>query len=79
LISTWLTSIVGAATYALLALTTPGPISPDWTLGIACGLGGLVGGYLGARIQPRLPQATLRTLLGIIALALATGYLLQSV
>lgn len=78
LVSTFLTSIVGAATYALLALTAPGPISPHWTLGIACGLGGLIGGYLGARLQPRMPHPTLRVLLGTIAIALAAAYLLQT-
>ncbi|HEV8558144.1 MAG TPA: TSUP family transporter [Actinophytocola sp.] len=55
LVSTFLTSIVGAITYALLALAAPGPVAPDWTAGIACGLGGLLGGYLGARLQPHLP------------------------
>jgi uncharacterized membrane protein YfcA len=79
LVSTLLTSIVGASTYALLALTASGPVAPDWVLGIACGLGGLIGGYLGARIQPRLPQTALRLLLGTIALALAIGYLIQSI
>lgn len=79
LASTFVTSIAGAGTYALLALTTPGSISPDWALGIACGLGGLVGGYLGARLQPRLPQTALRLLLGVLAIALALAYVVQSV
>lgn len=73
LVTTLLTSIVGAGSYTLLALTAPGPVAPDWTLGIACGLGGLIGGYLGARWQPRLPQTALRVLLGAIAIALAVG------
>ncbi len=45
-----LASIAGALTYGLLSLTTGGDIAPDWTLGIACGAGGLLGGYLGARL-----------------------------
>ncbi|URM96623.1 TSUP family transporter [Actinomadura madurae] len=52
LASTFLTSLVGAGTYAVLSLTAPGDIAPDWSVGFACGLGGLVGGYLGARLQP---------------------------
>lgn len=78
LASTFLTSIAGAATYALLALTGRGDIAPDWPLGVACGLGGLLGGYFGARLQPRLPERTLRLLLGAVALGLAVLYLIQA-
>jgi hypothetical protein len=78
LVSTFLTSVVGAGTYALLALAAPGPVAPQWTLGLACGLGGLVGGFLGARLQPRLPQTALRLLLGVVAIALAVSYVVQS-
>jgi uncharacterized membrane protein YfcA len=46
LFSTWVTSLVGVATYAVISLNVTGPISPDWSLGIATGLGGLVGGWL---------------------------------
>jgi uncharacterized membrane protein YfcA len=35
LASTFLTSLTGALTYAVLALTTPGDIGPDWPLGLA--------------------------------------------
>jgi uncharacterized membrane protein YfcA len=78
LASTFLTSVVGAATYALLALATNGSdIAPDWYLGLACGLGGLCGGYLGVRIQPRLPETALRLLLGALAMALGTLYAVQ--
>lgn len=79
LASTFLTSLVGVATYAALALTSSEPIAPDWTLGIACGLGGLLGGYLGARIQPNVPETGLRRLLGGIAVALALAYLTDAV
>jgi hypothetical protein len=75
---TFLTSIAGAATYGLLALTTTGDIGPHWTLGLLCGVGGLIGGYLGARLQARLPERALRLLLGILATALASLYLAQS-
>lgn len=78
LASTFLTSIVGAAAYALLSLAAPGDIAPDWSLGLMCGLGGLIGGYLGARMQPRLPERALRFLLGALATALALLYLAQS-
>jgi uncharacterized membrane protein YfcA len=78
LASTFVTSIAGAATYALLALTTPGNIAPHWALGLACGAGGLLGGYLGARLQPRLPNTALRLLLGTLALALAALYIAEA-
>lgn len=79
LASTFLTSVVGAATFAVLSLTAHGDIAPDWSLGLACGLGGLVGGYLGARLQPRLPETALRLGLGLLATALAVLYLLQTI
>ncbi len=75
LAATFVTSIVGAAAYAVLSLLTPGDIAPDWALGLLCGLGGLLGGYLGARLQPRLPEKALRLLLGGLAVAVALLYL----
>ena len=40
------------------------------------GVGGLLGGYVGAGLQPRLPEALLRRGLGVLALALGVRYLL---
>lgn len=78
LASTFLTSIAGAATYAILATTASGNIAPHWALGFACGAGGLVGGYLGARLQPHLPATALRLLLDGLAVALAAIYLTEA-
>jgi uncharacterized membrane protein YfcA len=78
LASTFLTSIIGALTYALLALTGRGNIAPDWQLGLLCGLGGLIGGYFGARLQPHLPERALLLLLGTLAIGLSVFYLVQS-
>ncbi|MER6017075.1 sulfite exporter TauE/SafE family protein [Streptomyces anulatus] len=77
LAATFVTSAVGAGTYALLSLTTTGDIAPYWSLGLACGLGGLCGGYLGARLQPRLPETALRLLLGVLALGVGGLYAVQ--
>lgn len=77
LATTFVTSIVGAGTYGILALTTTGDIAPHWTLGLFCGAGGLIGGHLGARLQPHLPENVLRLLLGTLAAALAVLYLIQ--
>ncbi|CAM5568597.1 sulfite exporter TauE/SafE family protein [Streptomyces hirsutus] len=78
LASTFVTSLVGAAAFALLGFVSPGDVAPDWGLGLACGLGGLVGGYLGARLQPRLPETALRLVLGTLAVALGTLYAVQT-
>jgi uncharacterized membrane protein YfcA len=78
LTSTFLTSLAGVLTFAVLGLRGDGQIAPDWLLGVSIGLGGLAGSYLGALLQPRLPEGALRRLLGFLALALALRYLLQA-
>jgi len=78
LASTFVTSLVAASTYALLALGTTGDVAPDWLLGLACGLGGLLGGYLGAHLQPRLPETALRLLLGALAAGVGVLYATQA-
>jgi uncharacterized membrane protein YfcA len=79
LASTFLTSVTGAITYALLALTTSGTVAPDLPLGIACGVGGLLGGYVGARLQPAVPERVLRGGLGALAVAIALTYVALTV
>jgi len=77
LASTFVTSLIGSLTYALLALGASGDISPDWGLGLLCGLGGLVGGYVGAHLQPYAPEKALRLLLGVLAITVAAAYTIQ--
>jgi uncharacterized membrane protein YfcA len=79
LASTFAASVVGTLAYAGLALTTPGSVAPYWALGLACGLGGLIGGYLGARLQPYLPARLLMLLLGAVSAALGVLYLIRSI
>ncbi len=79
LTATFLTSVAGIATFALLSLGGSGDLAPDWTLGIAIGLGGLAGAYLGARLQSRLPEALLRRGLGVLALGLGLRYAIQAI
>jgi uncharacterized membrane protein YfcA len=76
---TFLTSVVGVVAFALLSLTRSGSIAPDWSLGIALGLGGLVGGFCGARLQGRLPEALIRRGLGALSVLLAIRYGLELV
>jgi uncharacterized membrane protein YfcA len=78
LVSTFVTSCVGALTYAVLDLTGRQQAGPHWTVGLSCGLGGLAGGYLGAALQPRLPRHLLRRLLGAVAAGLALAYLIAA-
>jgi uncharacterized membrane protein YfcA len=73
LTATFLTSVAGVATFAMLSLGG-GDLAPDWTLGIAIGIGGLGGAYLGARLQARLPETLLRRGLGLVALGLGLRY-----
>lgn len=77
LASTFVTSVVGAATYALLSLAASGEVAPDWLLGLSCGAGGLLGGYLGAHLQPHLPETALRLLLGTLAAGIGALYAVQ--
>ncbi len=74
LASTFLTSIVGVFTYAIMSLRHSGSIAPDWSVGIAIGLGGLAGGYVGTGLQSRIPEIALKRTLGVVAMALAIRY-----
>ncbi len=73
LASTFVTSVVGVITYAILSLRHSGSIAPVWVVGLAMGAGGLLGGSVGAGLQPRLPEALLRRGLGVLALALGSA------
>ncbi len=72
LVATFVSSSAGLAAYLVLS---PAGTSTSawWALGLAFGIGGLAGSYVGARAQPRLPEAVLTTL--VAALAGLTGIL----
>jgi uncharacterized protein len=74
LAATFLTSIAGITTYQVLQLSHGGAIAPEWILGAFLGAGGFVGSYCGARLQSRLPERSLRRLLGCIACLVAARY-----
>jgi uncharacterized membrane protein YfcA len=78
LASTFVTSVVGALTYVVLAVHGSGSIAPRWSVGLACGLGGLVGSIIGARLQTRMPDKALRLLLGALAIVLAITYVVEA-
>ena len=53
---------------AELGLFHDGSVAPDWPAGLACGVGVHCGGYLGARLQPVVPERALQLLLGSLAI-----------
>jgi uncharacterized protein len=75
LASTFVTSVAGVVTFTILSVHEHGPVAPSWSTGIALGVGGLAGGYTGARIQSRLPDALIRRLVGILVIAIGARYL----
>jgi hypothetical protein len=79
LAATFLTSLAGVATYALISIGAGGNVAPEWALGAGMGIGGLAGAYLGARLQSRLPELVLRRGLGALALVLGAHYSLQAI
>lgn len=76
LAATFLTSIAGVALYSLLPAPLGLATHPDWLLGLLFGVGGMLGMYLGARLQRHVPQTALRLLLGIMIALLAAQYLI---
>jgi uncharacterized membrane protein YfcA len=77
LASTFVTSVAGVATFTILAASRSGAVAPDWPTGVALGIGGLAGAYLGARLQSRLPDAAIRRILGVLVVAIGARYLLS--
>ena len=70
LASTFVTSVVGVATFVVLSTHHHGSIAPAWGVGVALGVGGLVGGYIGALAQPHLPDMFIRRVLGVLVMAI---------
>ena len=74
LASTLVTSIAGVITFVILSMEQSVTVTPDWGVGLALGIGGLFGGYTGARLQPHLPETAIRRLLGVLVLAIGLRY-----
>jgi uncharacterized membrane protein YfcA len=74
LASTFITSIAGVITFVILSVERSAPVAPDWGVGLALGLGGLLGGYTGARLQPHLPETAIRRMLGGLVLVIGLRY-----
>jgi uncharacterized protein len=76
LASTLVTSAGGVVTFTILAAQTHGSVAPNWPTGVALGAGGLLGSYIGARLQSRLPEPLIRRLLGVLEVAIGFRFLL---
>ncbi len=74
LTATFLTSAIALAAYSWMPAPAGVVARPDWALGLAFGLGGLAGVYLGARQQRRIPQRTLKIGLALLLIGLALRY-----
>lgn len=74
LLATFFTSAIALIAYSVLPAPHDVAVRPDWALGLSFGLGGLVGAYLGARLQRRVPWAWLKGLLALLLASLAVRY-----
>jgi uncharacterized protein len=72
--STFVTSVVGVVVFTVLAAHHLGH-PPDRPTGTLLGIGGLAGGYAGARLQHRLPEAVIRRGLGVVLVAVGAVFL----
>jgi uncharacterized protein len=75
LASTFVTSVAGVITFLILSIHQAGSVAPDWSTGIALGIGGLAGAYTGARLQSRMPDLVIRRLIGALVIATGIRYL----
>lgn len=76
LMGTFVTSVAGVAFYHLLSVFYPHlSVQPDWLLGLLFGAGGMLGMYLGARAQKRVPGHVIKGILTVCVLYVAIKYI----
>jgi len=76
LLGTFITSIIGVIFYAFISLGGTN-YPPDWSLGILLGLGGLLGMYMGARMQKFVPENLIKSILCFVLISIAFLYIRQ--
>ena len=77
---TFITSIAGVMYYYILAasgIAGGAAVTPDWMLGVLFGVGGLLGTYVGARVQKFLPDRVIKVILTVLIMFVATSYISQ--
>jgi len=80
LLTTFIASVAGVVVYGSLGMLTRGlipAVSPDWMLGGLFGLGGLVGMYVGARLQRFVPARYIKIILSLLILSVALRYVAE--
>jgi len=78
LMGTFITSVAAVGFYIMLAPYYPDlSITPDWTLGLLLGVGGMVGMYLGAYCQKFVPAKYIKILLSTILICTAIQYTVE--
>jgi len=76
LLGTFVSSLAGVAFYSLIPIN--GAVAaPDWLLGILLGVGGLMGMYLGARVQKYAPERWIKIMLGAVIISVASNYIMR--
>ena len=76
LLGTFVSSLAGVTFYSLIPIN--GAVAaPDWLLGILLGAGGLLGMYLGARMQKYAPERWIKLMLGCVIIIVASKYILR--
>lgn len=76
LLGTFVSSLSGETFYSLIPIN--GALAaPDWLLGILFGVGGLMGMYLGARVQKYAPSRWIKLMLGSVIIIVALKYILR--
>jgi uncharacterized membrane protein YfcA len=75
LLGTFVSSLAGVTFYSLIPIN--GAVAaPNWLLGILFGAGGMMGMYLGARMQKYMPGKWIKLMLGAIIIIVASRYIL---
>ena len=68
--------LAGVTFYSLIPIN--GAVAPpDWLLGVLFGIGGLVGMYLGARVQKYVPAHWIKLMLCSVIMVVAFKYILR--
>ncbi len=76
LLGTFVSSLAGVTFYSLIPIN--GAVAaPDWLLGILFGVGGLLGMYLGARLQKYVPARWIKLMIGGVIAVVALKYIMQ--
>ena len=74
LLGTFVSSLAGVTFYSLIPIK--GAVAaPDWLLGFLFGAGGLIGMYLGARVQKYAPERWIKLMLGGVIVSVALKYI----